>query len=204
MSEQFVIHVVDDDAAVRDSLSFALGAADYEVRTYESAPQLLERADALEPGVIVTDVRMPGMTGLELVARLKELGIGQPVIVLTGHADVAMAVEAMKAGVVDFLEKPFDERALMNAIENARQRISNVAGRQAEREDISTRIDQLTPRERDVFDQIAAGESNKSAALKLGISPRTVEIYRANVMEKMRARTLSDLVRMALLHEGKV
>jgi two-component system response regulator FixJ len=199
MSEQFVIHVVDDDPAMRDSLSFSLEAADCDVRTYESALQLLERGGELEPGVILTDVRMPGMTGLELVARLKELRIGHPVIVLTGHADVAMAVDAMKAGVVDFLEKPFDEAALLAAIESARQRASGAAGRQAEREEIAARIAQLTPREKDVFEAIAAGESNKSAALKLGISPRTVEIYRANVMEKMRARTLSDLVRMALL-----
>jgi two-component system response regulator FixJ len=204
MMEQSVIHVVDDDPAVRDSLSFALSAAAWDVRTYESAAQLLERGEALERGVIVTDVRMPGMTGLELVARLKELHIGHPVIVLTGHADVTMAVEAMKAGVVDFLEKPFDEATLLNAIGAALQRLSGESAQQAERDEINARILQLTPRERDVFEEIAAGESNKSAARKLGISPRTVEIYRANVMEKMRARTLSDLVRMALIRAGKV
>lgn len=204
MSGQFVIHVVDDDPAVRDSLSFALGAADCEVRTYASASELLSRGESLERGIIVTDVRMPGLTGLELVAELKNLGIAYPVIVLTGHADVAMAVEAMKAGVVDFLEKPFDEPALMNAIETGRQRLAGSSGQQAERNQINERLSQLTPREREVFDEIASGESNKSAALKLGISPRTVEIYRANVMEKMRARTLSDLVRMALLKDGSV
>lgn len=203
MSEEFVIHVVDDDAAVRDSLSFSLSAAECEVRTYASALELLARGAALERGVIVTDVRMPDMTGLELVGELKQRAITYPVIVLTGHADVAMAVEAMKAGVVDFLEKPFDEPALMGAIENGRQRLSGQAGRQAKRDEINGRLSQLTPRERDVFDQISAGESNKSAALKLGISPRTVEIYRANVMEKMRARTLSDLVRMALLKDAE-
>jgi two-component system, LuxR family, response regulator FixJ len=202
MSDDFVIHVVDDDPAVRDSLSFSLGAADCEVRTYATAVELLARGAALERGVIVTDVRMPEMSGLELVVELKQRGINYPVIVLTGHADVAMAVEAMKAGVVDFLEKPFDESALMRAIENGRQRLSGQSGRQVERDEINGRLSQLTPRERDVFDQISAGESNKSAALKLGISPRTVEIYRANVMEKMRARTLSDLVRMALLKDG--
>jgi two-component system response regulator FixJ len=202
MSGQFVIHVVDDDPAVRDSLRFALEAAGCDVRTYDSALRLLDGGAALEPGVIVTDVRMPGMTGLELVVRLKEDGVGYPVIVLTGHADVEMAVQAMKAGVVDFLEKPVDHAALLAAIETARQRASGAAGRQAEREEIAARIAALTPRERDVFEAIAAGESNKSAALKLGISPRTVEIYRANVMEKMRARTLSDLVRMALRHDG--
>jgi two-component system, LuxR family, response regulator FixJ len=203
MSEQFVIHIVDDDPAVRDSLSFSLGAADCEVRTYTSALELLERGPALERGVIITDVRMPGLTGLELVAELKDRAINHPVIVLTGHADVSMAVEAMKAGVVDFLEKPFDELALMNAIENGRHRLAGSSGRQAERDQINARLSELTPRERDVFNEIAAGESNKSAALKLGISPRTVEIYRANVMEKMRARTLSDLVRMALLKDGQ-
>lgn len=203
MSEGFVVHIVDDDPAVRDSLAFSLGAADCNVRAYASAVELLERGIELERGVIVTDVRMPGMTGLELVVELKQRQISNPVIVLTGHADVAMAVEAMKAGVVDFLEKPFDEPTLMRAIENGRQRLAGSSGRQAERDEINSRLSQLTPRERDVFEEIAAGESNKSAALKLGISPRTVEIYRANVMEKMRARTLSDLVRMALLKDGE-
>lgn len=202
MSETFVIHVVDDDPAVRDSLRFALAAEEHEVRTYASALELLARPGALEAGIIVTDVRMPGMSGLELVGRLKDEGLNHPVIVLTGHADVSMAVEAMKAGVVDFLEKPFDDGALLGAVDVARQRLAGAANRQAERDEINSRIAQLTARERDVFEAIAAGESNKSAALKLGISPRTVEIYRANVMEKMRARTLSDLVRMALLAGG--
>lgn len=203
MSGAFLVHIVDDDAAVRDSLSFTLSASGLSVRTYPSGLELLARAAALEPGLIITDVRMPGMTGLELVSRLKEIGVHYPIIVLTGHADVGMAVDAMKAGVVDFIEKPFDDPALLKAVETARQRLQGQAGRQAERADIETRIAQLTAREKDVFEAIVAGESNKSAALKLGISPRTVEIYRANVMEKMRARTLSDLVRMALLRTGE-
>jgi two-component system response regulator FixJ len=202
MSQNLMIHVVDDDPAVRDSLRFTLSAADHDVRTYESAIELLARREALETGIVVTDVRMPGMTGLELVGRLKEEGLAHPVIVLTGHADVSMAVEAMKAGVVDFLEKPFDDEALLRAIDVARQRLEGDANRGAEREEINRRIAQLTAREREVFEAIAGGESNKSAAIKLGISPRTVEIYRANVMEKMRARTLSDLVRMALQAAG--
>jgi two-component system response regulator FixJ len=199
MTKDFVVHVVDDDEAVRDSLTFTLNASDIRVIAYASALDLLARVSSLERGLIITDVRMPGMTGLELVARLKQLGVTLPVIVLTGHADVAMAVDAMKAGVIDFIEKPFDDNALLNAVETARQRLQGEAGAQAEREEIEERIAQLTGRETEVFEAIAAGESNKSAALKLGISPRTVEIYRANVMEKMRARTLSDLVRMALL-----
>jgi two-component system response regulator FixJ len=202
MSDDFVVYVVDDDEAVRDSLTFTLSASDISVVAYASALDLLDDLSSLQPGLIVTDVRMPGMTGLELVARLKQLGVTLPVIVLTGHADVAMAVEAMKAGVVDFIEKPFDDAALLAAVANARQHLQGEAGRQAEREDIEGRIAQLTGREKDVFEAIVTGESNKSAALKLGISPRTVEIYRANVMEKMRARTLSDLVRMALLRKS--
>lgn len=202
MSDQFVVHIVDDDLAVRDSLSFMLDSSGLAARTYENAAELLARIGELERGIIITDVRMPGMSGLELVARLKEQGAVHPIIVLTGHADVAMAVEAMKAGVIDFIEKPFDDEALLAAVALGRDRLEGDAGRQAEREDVRNRIEHLTPREKDVFEAIAAGESNKSAAQKLGISPRTVEIYRANVMEKMRARTLSDLVRMALLANG--
>ncbi|MFO1016273.1 MAG: response regulator FixJ [Hyphomonadaceae bacterium] len=198
MSDTFVIHVVDDDPAARDSLQFTLSTAGWETRTYESAAGLLERAEVLEAGVVITDVRMPGMNGLELVERLKRLHVTHPVIVLTGHADVAMAVDAMKAGVVDFLEKPFDDAALLNAVEAAKVRLAGAADRSKEGADIRARIANLTPREKDVFDAIAAGESNKSAAQILGISPRTVEIYRANVMEKLQARTLADLVRMAL------
>lgn len=198
MSDTFVIHVVDDDPAARDSLQFTLSTAGWETRTYESAAGLLERAEVLEAGVVITDVRMPGMNGLELVERLKRLHVAHPVIVLTGHADVAMAVDAMKAGVVDFLEKPFDDAALLNAVKAAKVRLAGAADRSKEGADIRARIANLTPREKDVFDAIAAGESNKSAAQILGISPRTVEIYRANVMEKLQARTLADLVRMAL------
>jgi two-component system response regulator FixJ len=201
MSEAFVIHIVDDDEAVRESLSFVLRSADWNVRAYDSAAALLDRAGSLEPGIVITDVRMPGMTGLELVERLKELGVSHPVIVLTGHADVAMAVDAMKAGVIDFLEKPFDDAALLQAVEAGRQRISDSGARQANRAEVKARILALTAREREVFDAIANGESNKSAGQRLGISPRTIEIYRANVMEKLRARTLADLVRMSILAE---
>ncbi len=204
MSADFVVYVVDDDAAVRESLVFSLEASSIAVVAYESALDLLAHAPTLAPGLIITDVRMPGMTGLELVTRLKQMGLPHPIIVLTGHADVAMAVEAMKAGVIDFIEKPFDDGALLAAIESARKRLEGDAGRQAEREEIEARIAQLTGRESDVFEAIAAGESNKSAAQKLGISPRTVEIYRANVMEKMHARSLSDLVRMALIRSAAV
>ncbi len=195
------VHVVDDDAAVRDSLSFLLGFADIGVRTYASAIEFLDHADAAASGCILTDIRMPGMSGLDLVQELKKRGLMRPVIVLTGHADVALAVEAMKAGVMDFIEKPFDDEALLSAVRTALARDEDGAEREARRAQIQERFTQLSPRERDVFDAIVAGDSNKSAGLKLGISPRTVEIYRANVMEKMGARTLSDLVRMALQRE---
>ncbi len=193
-----IVHVIDDDAAVRDSLRFMLEAADLNVRVYESAPALLERIGELEPGCIITDVRMPGISGLDLVAKLKESGSVHPVIVLTGHADVSLAVEAMKAGVVDFIEKPFDEESILSAVRTALERGRDETSRAAERALVEARVARLTGRELDVFEAIVAGESNKTAALKLGISPRTIEIYRANVMEKMEARTLSDLVRMAL------
>lgn len=196
-----VVHVVDDDQAIRDSLSFLLETADLTPRTYESASSLLERVAELEPGCIVTDVRMPGMSGLELVVRLKELGAPHPVIVLTGHADVALAIEAMKAGVVEFLEKPFDDEALLNAVHAALAIGEGEMARRAERADVERRVASLTDRERDVFNAVVAGDSNKSAASRLGISPRTVEIYRANVMEKMGARSLSELVRLALQRE---
>lgn len=193
-----VVHIVDDDAALRESLEFLLDSAGLNARSYDSAQALLDRVDKLEPGCILTDVRMPGMNGLELVARLKELGVAHPVIVLTGHADVPLAVEAMKAGVVDFLEKPFEDEMLIGTVRAVLARGESSASRQAERAELLSRLAQLTAREREVFDAVVAGDSNKAVALRLGISPRTVEIYRANVMAKMRAQSLSELVRMAL------
>ncbi len=198
-----VVHVVDDDAAIRDSLSFLLNSAGFTARTYETAVGLLARVDELEPGCIVTDVRMPGINGLELVARLKERDVVHPVIVLTGHADVALAIEAMKAGVLDFLEKPFDDETLLSAIRSALAVGEGEFDRHAERMEVERRVASLTDREREVFEAIFEGDSNKAAALRLGISPRTVEIYRANVMEKMGAKSLSELVRLALRREPR-
>ncbi len=193
-----IVHVVDDDAPMRDSVAFLLEAEDIQSRTYESAAALLNGADKLEPGCIITDIRMPEMNGLEMVQELKRRGVVHPVIVLTGHADVSLAVQAMKSGVVDFLEKPFEDDALLRAVRAALSRSDDANERQKERAGIAERVAQLTPRERDVFEAVVAGDSNKAAAAKLGISPRTVEIYRANVMTKMQAESLSDLVRMAL------
>ncbi|MDZ4690837.1 response regulator FixJ [Terricaulis sp.] len=202
MSEP-VVHIVDDDAPMRDSVAFLLGAEDILTRTYESARALLDRLHALEPGCIITDIRMPEMNGLEMVTELKRLQVPHPVIVLTGHADVSLAVQAMKAGVVDFLEKPFEDEALLRAVRATLSRSGDEACRQKERAELAVRLAQLTARERDVYEAIVAGDSNKAAAIKLGISPRTVEIYRANVMSKMHANSLSELVRMALQIERR-
>ncbi len=202
MSEP-VVHIVDDDAPMRDSVAFLLGAEDIAARTYESARALLDRRKDLEPGCIITDIRMPEMNGLEMVLELKRSGVPHPVIVLTGHADVSLAVQAMKAGVADFLEKPFEGDALLRTIRAALSQSDHASGRQRELGEIADRAAQLTARERDVFDAIVAGDSNKAAAQRLGISPRTVEIYRANVMTKMHANSLSELVRMALQLEQR-
>ena len=197
MSE-LIVHVVDDDAAMRDSIGFLLASANLQSRQYDSARALLRRVAELEPGCVLTDIRMPEMSGLDLVRELKQHGVAHPIIVLTGHADVTLAVEAMKAGVVDFLEKPFAEQALLEAVRSALARGEGQANRQRDRAEIAQRISQLTAREHDVFEAIVLGDSNKAVALRLGISPRTVEIYRANVMAKMKAHSLSALVRMAL------
>ena len=194
-----VVHIIDDDEALRESLAFLLGTAHLEVRAYESATAFLDALPRAEPGCIITDVRMPGISGVELLRRLKSLGAAFPVIVITGHGDVPLAVEAMKLGAVDFLEKPFEDDALIAAVQSALGRHEHDARRAAEKAETFGRIASLSARERQVLDGLVAGNPNKTIAFDLGISPRTVEIYRANVMTKMKATSLSDLVRMALL-----
>jgi two-component system response regulator FixJ len=201
MTAENIVHVIDDDEALRDSLEFMLDAAGLAARSWESAILFLEALPGLTPGCIVTDVRMPDMTGLELVERLKTLGRADPIIVITGHADVPLAVEAMKAGVLDFIEKPFDNQRLLAAVRAALARGSAEAA--APRDDaavreIAGRLDSLSARERQVLDGLVAGHANKVIAYDLDISPRTVEVYRANVMTKMRARSLSELVRLVI------
>ena len=197
-----VVHVIDDDEAMRDSLCFLLETSSLRARAYESAVQFLEQADDLAPGCIVTDVRMPEMSGLELVRRLKERGVPHPMIVITGHGDVPLAVEAMKAGAVDFLEKPFEEEALLRAIRSALAKGALSAADEAERQRLRDVFDALSPREQEVLQGVVDGKLNKVIAFELGISPRTVEVYRANVMSKTGARGLSELVRMVLLARG--
>jgi len=199
MRNDLVVHVVDDDSAIRDSLSFLLDTADIISRTYESASALLARTERLEPGCILTDVRMPEMNGLEMVRRLQDIGVRHPVIVMTGHADVPLAIEAMRAGVKDFIEKPFDDEALLASIRSA----LTVGGEATEQEDhqaeLRARLASLSAREKQVLDGLVAGQANKVIAYDLGLSPRTVEVYRANVMTKMQARSLSELVRMSMV-----
>jgi two-component system response regulator FixJ len=198
-SEAGIVHVIDDDEALRESLVFLLGTAGIEVKSHASATDFLAGIATADAGCIVSDVRMPGMTGIELLRRLKELGVGVPVIVVTGHGDVPLAVEAMKFGAVDFLEKPFDDEVLLASVRSALQHRASEAKRQSERTEIETRLAALSSRERDVLGGLVAGRANKQIAFDLGISPRTVEIYRANLMDKMKAASLSGLVRMALI-----
>jgi two-component system, LuxR family, response regulator FixJ len=201
MAEAPLVHVVDDDEAVRDSLSMLLQSAGLPVRTYDSATAFLTVLPNLTAGCVLTDVRMPGLDGLELQRRLTELGVRLPVIVMTGHGDVPVAVEALKAGAADFLEKPFDEPQLLAAIASAlaaSQRTNDEVSAMAQ---ITARIASLTPREREVLDRLVAGQPNKTIAYDLGSSPRTVEVHRARVMEKMGVRSLPELVRMAIAAE---
>jgi two-component system response regulator FixJ len=200
-SDAFVC-IIDDDDAMRDSLVFLLDTAGIAARAYDSAAAFLGEAPADQPACIVTDVRMPGITGTELLRRLKESGSRTPVIVMTGHGDIALAVEAMKLGAVDFIEKPFADEVLLGAVRSAIERRTSNAEVEAERAAVAARLATLSARERQVLDGLISGNPNKTIAFDLGISPRTVEVYRANLMTKMQAGSLSDLVRMALLAGG--
>ena len=189
--------VPDADDAARDSLAFLFRTADVAVRTYASATEFLPAAPSLTGGCVVTDVRMPQMDGLELLRRLRPLDLALPVIVMTGHGDIPLAVEAMKAGAIDFFEKPFSDDAMLAAVRRALGHRREESAREAERDSVKERLASLSARERQVLEGLVAGKPNKTIAFDLGISARTVEIYRANVMTKMHAAT-SELVRMAL------
>lgn len=197
MTTDTIIHIVDDDAAVRDSIAFLLETADLTARTYESAVAFLAENDR-PAGCIVTDVRMPDMTGLELARRLRDTGSVEPVIVITGHADVPLAIEAMRAGVVDFIEKPFDDEVLLSSIHRVLEQATRATSADADRREFVARLESLSPRERDVVDGLVKGHANKVIAFDLGISPRTVEVYRANAVTKMQAGSLSELVRIVM------
>lgn len=201
MAAEPVVHVVDDDDSARHSLEFLIDCAGLKVRSFASAIDFLEAAPAMERGCIVTDVRMPEMNGIELIGRLKEMAIHDPVIVITGHADVPMAIHALKQGVFDFIEKPFSDEVILDAIRAALARASNQHERETQREEVRNRLKSLSQREREVLDGLIEGHANKLIAYDLGISARTVEVYRANVMAKMQVRSLSELVRIVTLAE---
>src|SRR5437660_1203775 len=198
MPSKGIVHIIDDDEGVRESIEFLFRSAQLEVRVYESASAFLSKVSEARGGCVVTDVRMPEVSGIDLLRRLKELRVTLPVIVITGHGDIQLAVEAMKIGAVDFIEKPFDDNLLLASVSSALDRWEKGAQQEAERASLLDKVAKLTNRERDVLDGLVAGKPNKIIAFDHGISPRTVEIYRANVMTKMSAGSLSELVRMAL------
>jgi two-component system response regulator FixJ len=192
-----VVHIVDDDEAVRRSLAFMLSSAGLAVRLYESAAAFLDGLDQVQCGCLITDVRMPEMTGIELLRCVKERAPHLPAIVITGHGDVSLAVEAMKAGAIDFIEKPFDEEAILDAVKSALEQTDE--GMAGDLVGVTARLASLSEREGQVLEGLVSGHPNKAIAKALGISPRTVEVYRANLMMKMEAKNLSELIRMAIL-----
>jgi len=197
MAANPVVHIVDDDEAVRRSLAFMLSSAGLAVRVYDSARAFLDGFDHVQRGCLITDVRMPEMTGIELLQRIRERAPFFPAIVITGHGDVPLAVEAMKAGAIDFIEKPFDEEAILAAVKTALEQTGD--DEDGDLAAVTARLASLSERERQVLEGLVAGHPNKAIANGLGISPRTVEVYRANLMTKMEAKSLSELIRMAML-----
>jgi two-component system response regulator FixJ len=192
------IYIVDDDDAVRESLSALLESFGYETMTFESAAAFLAICNSVTAGVLLADIRMPDMDGLELLERVGLICRGLGVVIITGHGDVPLAVRAIKSGAVDFLEKPFTTEIVIAAVENALRQGDSARRNASDNAEITARLDQLTAREREVMEGLVAGLPNKTIAYDLGISPRTVEIHRARVMDKMQANSLSELVRLAL------
>jgi two-component system, LuxR family, response regulator FixJ len=198
MAEKAKVYVIDDDEAMRDSLQFLLESSGFDVTLFESAQGFLDALAGLAFGCVVSDVRMPGIDGIELLKRMKAARSSCPIVIMTGHGDVPMAVETMKLGAIDFLEKPFEDERLTTMIESAIRQAEPTARDEAVTQDIAARIATLSPRERQVMDGLMAGLSNKLIAREYDISPRTIEVYRANVMTKMGANSLSELVRLAM------
>jgi two-component system response regulator FixJ len=197
MTDEQLIHIVDDEESVRKSASFLLRTSGFETRTYASGTAFLREAKYAPAGCILLDIRMPEMDGLEVQRELNARGIAMPVIVLTGHGDIGIAVQAMKAGAVDFLEKPFEKEHLLEAIAAAFERMGNEEDSGSAEREAQIRIEALSPREQDVLRGLVRGHPNKTIAYDLGISPRTIEVHRANLMGKLRARSLSEALRIA-------
>ena len=198
MSAEVVIHIVDDEEVVRNSLAFLLSVSGYAVRVHDSATSFLRQAKGLTSACLITDLRMPDMSGVDLIKRLRGENIMIPSIVITGHGDVPMAVEAMKAGAIDFLEKPFEDEVIVGAVGRAMEMLEKRPGLRDDVGEIRERLGQLSERETQVMQGVVAGQSNKTIAYNLDISPRTVEVHRANVMAKMNCKSLPELVRMVL------
>src|SRR6202051_5015301 len=198
MPDKGKVYVIDDDEAMRDSLNFLLDSANFSVMLFESALNFLDALPKLDFGCVVSDVRMPGLDGIELLKRMKAGGSLLPIVIMTGHGDVPLAVEAMKLGAVDFLEKPFEDDRLIGMIDAALKKAEPGLATEAITLEIASRIATLSPRERQVMEGLIAGLSNKLIAKEYDISPRTIEVYRANVMTKMQAGSLSELVRLAM------
>ncbi|MEM6676216.1 MAG: response regulator FixJ [Planctomycetota bacterium] len=201
MNSQPTVFIVDDDPAMRDSLGFLIGSVGRKVEAYDSAEAFLEAYDNERPGCIVLDVRMPGLSGLELMEKLQEDRFAPPVLLVTGHGDIPMAVRALKAGAFDFIEKPFSDQLLLERIQQALQQDDQDRASERNRAEIERRAERLTAREREVFELVVAGNANKVVATELGLSQKTVEVHRAHVMEKMRAESFADLVKMAVVLE---
>jgi two-component system response regulator FixJ len=198
MTTKGTIYVIDDDEAMRDSLNFLLDSAGFGVTLFDNAQGFLDALPGLAFGCVVSDVRMPGIDGIELLKRLKAQRSRFPILIMTGHGDVPLAVEAMKLGAMDFLEKPFEDDRLVAMIESAIREGEPAAKNDAIAQDVAARVASLSPRERQVMEGLIAGLSNKLIAREYDISPRTIEVYRANVMTKMQANSLSELVRLAM------
>jgi two-component system response regulator FixJ len=202
-SDQRLVHLVDDDPAIRRSVGFMLKTSGLRVEPYESGNELLKNSAKLDQGCILLDIRMPGMDGLEVQQALLEHGVSLPVIIMTGHGDVSLAVKAMKAGAVDFIEKPFEKNSLLASLEEGYRRLSRKGATDDRMRDAAVRLQALTPRERDVLKGLAEGLPNKTIAYDLGISPRTVEIHRANLMTKLGVHSLSEALRVAFAAQGQ-
>lgn len=193
----FPVYLVDDDDGVRRSVGFMLKTSGYQVQPFVSGVELLSRVKHLAPGTILLDIRMPEMDGLQVQAELNQRGVTFPVIIMTGHGDIDMAVKAMKAGAADFIEKPFEKLSMITALKQASHRLADDDHQLAGRQEAQRLLNALTPRERDVLDGLVKGHPNKTIGFDLGISPRTVEIHRANLMQKVGVHSLSDLLRIA-------
>lgn len=197
MSDKKLVHIVDDEDSIRRSIGFMLKTSGYEVVTWSSGEAFLKEVRHAEEGCVLLDVRMPEIDGLEVQRLLAERGVMMPIVIMTGHGDVSIAIQAMKGGAVDFLEKPFEKAALIGAIEEAFQRIANATSASVRAAEAESVLGVLTRREHDVLHGLAKGLPNKTIAYDLGISPRTVEVHRANVMTKLQVRSLSDALRIA-------